>query len=106
MVRKKTKKKTTKESKIQKIKQYQASIQSDQIELDSWIPSDGFLNSGKTYTVDSVDPIDITYGEQMSFDYDSQLRDKYPALQDAWEHYNNILKMCKAKEKEEQQRAN
>ena len=56
--------------------------------------------------MDSVDPIDITYGEQMSFDYDSQLRDKYPALQDAWEHYNNILKMCKAKEKEEQQSAN
>jgi hypothetical protein len=106
MVRQKTKKKTTKESKIQKIKQYQASIQSDQIELDSWIPSDGFLNNGTTYTVDSVDPIDITYGEQMSFDYDSQLRDKYPALQDAWEHYNNILKMCKAKEKEEQQSAN
>jgi hypothetical protein len=28
------------------------------------------------------------------------VRDKYPALKDAWDHYNNVKKMCEAKEQE------
>jgi len=35
-----------------------------------------------------------------SFD-DEKLRNKYPALQDAWEHYQNIKQMCETREKEE-----
>ncbi len=32
----------------------------------------------------------------------SELRKKYPALQDAWEHYQNIKQMCETREKEEE----
>ena len=37
---------------------------------------------------------------QLNFDYDNELRDKYPALKDAWEHYNTVKQMCESKEKE------
>jgi hypothetical protein len=30
-----------------------------------------------------------------------ELRDKYPALNQAWEHYRSVLEVCKTKEKEE-----
>jgi len=29
------------------------------------------------------------------------LRDKYPALNQAWEHYQSVLEVCKTKEKED-----
>ena len=38
---------------------------------------------------------------QPSFDFDHNLRKKYPALQDAHEHYQNIKQMCETREKEE-----
>jgi hypothetical protein len=42
----------------------------------------------------------ITPGE---FDHDDkELRSKYPALQDAWDHYSNIKHMCEQKEKEDE----
>ena len=54
-----------------------------------------------TFTTDSLDPIDISYDVgQFSFDYEVDLREKYPALKDAWEHYLNVKNMCEAKEKE------
>jgi hypothetical protein len=34
------------------------------------------------------------------FDY-IELKKKYPALQQAWEHYQTVLKLCRAKEAEE-----
>jgi len=37
---------------------------------------------------------------QLDFDYDNKLRDKYPALKDAWDHYNNVKQLCESKEKE------
>ena len=74
-------------------------MQSDAIELDSWIPGDGLMMAG---TVDSLDPnIDITY-TQLELGLDEEnLREKYPALKDAHEHYQNILDMCRTREKEE-----
>ena len=51
------------------------------------------VNTGgiaESYTVDGL-----------SFDFDDkELRSKYPALQDAWEHYQNVKVMCQQKEKE------
>ena len=38
---------------------------------------------------------------QLDFDYDNNLRTKYPALKDAWDHYNNVKQLCESKEKEE-----
>ena len=37
---------------------------------------------------------------QLDFDYDNKLRDKYPALKDAWDHYNNVKQLCESTEKE------
>ncbi len=68
--------------------------------MDDWIPSDGLQNAG---TIDSLDPtFDVSYGgQQLSFDFEEDLRKKYPALQDAWEHYQNVKQMCETREKEE-----
>ena len=32
--------------------------------------------------------------------YEFELHEKYPALKQAWEHYQNILKMCRSREEE------
>ena len=63
---------------------------------DSWMPSDGFLSGGaisESYTVSGVQ-MDL-------FDQDKELRAKYPALKDAYDHYHNIRKLCLSKEKED-----
>ena len=36
----------------------------------------------------------------LTFDNEEELRKKYPALQDAWDHYKNVKHMCEQKEKE------
>ena len=39
----------------------------------------------------------------LSVDFeDTELRQKYPALQDAWDHYKNVKHMCEQKEKEDE----
>ena len=52
-----------------------------------------------------ADDFNVTYdiGDlgQLDFDYDNNLRTKYPALKDAWDHYNNVKQLCESKEKEE-----
>ena len=62
-------------------------------DLDEDWASDNMQGGVTTsYTVDGI-----------SFDYDDkELRKKYPALQDAWEHYKNIKHMCEQKEKEDE----
>ena len=93
-------------SKKQKAKQ--ANLQSDNIEMENWMPSDGITMMG-TGTVDSLDPdMDgLTYsysdvGDLGTLDmFEEQLRKKYPALKDAYEHYQNIKKMCEQREQEE-----
>ena len=64
--------------------------------LDDW--SMGSLNTGSL-----TETATISYDlGQLDFDYDKDLRDKYPALKDAWDHYNNVKKMCEAKEQEDE----
>ena len=66
--------------------------------LDDWVPNDGLQYGG---TVDSVN-IHGTYDMgQLSFDFEEDLRKKYPALTDAWNHYQNVKQMCETREKEE-----
>ena len=36
----------------------------------------------------------------LTFDNEEELRKKYPAPQDAWDHYKNVKHMCEQKEKE------
>lgn len=89
----------------QKIKQQQANMQSDALEMDSWVPSsEGITMTG---TVDSLDPgVDVSYswGDvdfQTADMFEENLRKKYPALQDAFDHYQSVKKMCETREKEE-----
>jgi broad specificity phosphatase PhoE len=49
----------------------------------------------------TVDGMSYSFGE-LEFETDQKLREKYPALQDAWDHYNNVKKMCEAKEQEDE----
>ena len=58
---------------------------------DSWTPNVGSVT--QSYTVSGVQ-MDL-------FDQDKELRAKYPALKDAYDHYNNIRKLCLSKEKED-----
>ena len=96
-----TKKKLQKKKLTKKqIKEMQANVQSD---MQEWTLGGGELNVG-TATINGS-PMDndfeITYGQMdMGFDED-ELKKKYPALQDAHEHYQNILDMCRTREKEE-----
>ena len=54
---------------------------------DDWDTNTGTVSTG--FTVDGL-----------SFDNEEDLRKKYPALQDAWDHYKNVKHMCEQKEKE------
>ena len=72
--------------------------------MDDWVPSDGLLNAG-TATVDSLDPgFNVSYSDlelQTTDMFEAELRKKYPALQDAYDHYLAVKQMCETREKEE-----
>tara|TARA_B100000214_G_scaffold286366_1_gene215985 strand:- start:250 stop:543 length:294 start_codon:yes stop_codon:yes gene_type:complete len=80
------------------------------IDTDDWTLGGGELNVGtvsftggtldNSLTLDSPS-LDVSY-DQMAFAFDEEeLRKKYPALKDAYEHYQNVLDMCRTREKEE-----
>jgi hypothetical protein len=80
--------------------------------LDNWMPSTGLETMGLDVmstghgTVDSLDPsFNVTYGDIGTIGtpdmFEEELKKKYPALQDAWEHYQNVKQLCETREKEE-----
>ena len=79
--------------------------------MSSWTYNMGELNTGTTVTAADVGSLDdglaVSFNVndelyQPSFDFnDEKLRNKYPALQDAHEHYQNIKQMCETREREE-----
>ena len=89
-------------------KQQQASMQTDAIEMESWIPSDGMTMSGPTYTTSSIDDLDsgmsYSFGDlgQLDLFSEEDMREIYPALKQAYEHYQSVLEVCKTKEKEDE----
>ncbi len=85
----------------------QANMQSDNMEMAGW--SEGITTGGVVETATmNVDP-DFTYsfgdlgdmGQLDLFD-EMDMRDKYPALKQAYEHYQSVLEVCKTKEKEDE----
>ena len=82
-------------------KQKQANAQSDAVEMNKF--SQGVTYGGAydlemgmsdmTYSFDDVGQLDLFSEEDM--------REKYPALKQAWEHYQSILEVCKTKEQED-----
>ena len=71
----------------------QANMQSDNMEMSS----DGIQNTGD-FSYSFRDLGDM--GQLDLFD-EMDMRDKYPALSQAWEHYQSVLEVCKTKEKED-----
>jgi len=65
--------------------------------------SDGELFSSSMTTTITM-PDSLTFeGIDIDIDIDDkELRAKYPALQDAWDHYSNIKHMCEQREKEDE----
>ena len=60
------------------------------------------LNVGSIVESVTVESSYLNSGTPDMFDvYDYvNLKQKYPALQQAWEHYQTVLKLCRAKEAE------
>lgn len=96
-------KKSKKQTKIE-----QANMQSDALDMGY---SDGVQNTSDfTYSFadldndfDSMNVGTVSTGftvDGLTFTSDEELREKYPALKDAWDHYNNVKHMCEQKEKE------
>tara|TARA_S200000501_G_scaffold364062_1_gene395738 strand:- start:7227 stop:7502 length:276 start_codon:yes stop_codon:yes gene_type:complete len=82
-------------------KKQQANMQTDALETSGW--SEGLTFAGQDNGTFTMDPLEVNYElGQMTFDYeDETLRKKYPALQDAYQHYQNIKQLCQTREKEE-----
>ena len=90
----------------QQIKQQQANMQSDNVEMAGW--SEGLMTGGgvETATVDFDSPdtsFSYSFGDlgQLDLFSEEDLRKKYPALKQAHEHYQSVLEVCKTKEKED-----
>ena len=67
--------------------------------MGDWDISD--VNTGSASEMLTVDGMSYSFGE-LELETEQKLRQKYPALQDAWDHYNNVKKMCEAKEQEDE----
>jgi hypothetical protein len=83
------------------IKQEQASVQSDQLEMGF---SEGVTYGGSLELENGMSDMTYSFGElepQLRFE-EEDMRDKYPALKQAWEHYQSVLEVCKTKEKEDE----
>ena len=78
--------------------------------MGSWTYNMGELNTGTTVTTAGTGELDDAFEVkfdvndglyQPSFDFDDNLRKKYPALKDAYDHYQTVKQMCETREKEE-----
>jgi|TARA_B100000424_G_C22600770_1_gene335704 hypothetical protein len=85
-----------------KIKQEQAQMQSDAIEMNNF--SQGVTYSGSTDLENGMSDMTYSFGDlgQLNLFSEEELREKYPALKQAWEHYQSILEVCKTKEQEDE----
>ena len=87
------------------LKQEQANMQSDNTEMAGW--SQGLTMSRDAVETTSMDldgtAFTYSFGDMGQLDLFSEedMREKYPALKQAHEHYQSVLEVCKTKEKEE-----
>ena len=83
-------------------KQKQAQLQSDAIEMDQF--SQGVTYGGSFEMENGMSDMTYSFGdtEQLDLFDEEDMRDTYPALKQAWEHYQSILEVCKTKEQEDE----
>ena len=80
-------------------------MQSDAMETAGW--SEGLTMGGGdenghgTITDIAGDSLTFSFGDIDMFMPEDEMREKYPALKQAHEHYKSVLEICKTKEKEE-----
>jgi len=75
-------------------KEEQASMQSDQLEM-------GFTQ-GITHGGDLDTQFSYSFGDLGDLHFpEEEMREKYPALKQAYEHYQSVLEICKTKEQED-----
>ena len=87
------------------LKQQQANMQSDNMEMAGWSEGLTMSSNGVETTSMNLEDTDFTYSfgdlGQLDLFSEEDLREKYPALKQAHEHYQSVLEVCKTKEKEE-----
>ena len=83
-------------------KQKQAQVQSDAIEMDGL--SEGVTYGGSFEMENGMSDMTYSFGDvgQLDLFSEEDLREKYPALKQAWEHYQSVLEVCKTKENEDE----
>jgi len=64
--------------------------------------SEGVMTMGMGTLDVSYDMGDLEQHYQLDLFNDEDMREKYPALKQAYEHYQSILEVCKTKEKEDE----
>ena len=86
----------------QQTKKQQAQMQTDAIEMEGF--SQGVIYGPDTDTWDNG--MSYSFGElqdvQLDLFSEEDMREKYPALKQAYEHYQSVLEVCKTKEKEDE----
>ena len=87
------------------IKKQQANMQSDNMEMAGWSEGLTMSSNGVETTSMNLEDTDFTYSfgdlGQLDLFSEEDMREKYPALKQAHEHYQSVLEVCKTKEKEE-----
>ena len=81
-----------------------------EVEISDGIQVSGTADENFTYSFADLDTSELTMtmsGPETSYTIDGimdsdevGLREKYPALKDAWDHYNTVKQLCESKEKE------
>ena len=81
-----------------------------EVEISDGIQVSGTADENFTYSFADLDTSELTMtmsGPETSYTIDGMmgsdevgLREKYPALKDAWDHYNTVKQLCESKEKE------
>tara|TARA_Y100001938_G_C8055756_1_gene414287 strand:+ start:1188 stop:1466 length:279 start_codon:yes stop_codon:yes gene_type:complete len=86
----------------QQIAKEQAKMQSDSIEMDNL--SQGVTYGGSMELANGMSDMTYSFGDlgQLNLFSEEDMRKKYPALKQAWEHYQSILEVCKTKEQEDE----
>ena len=85
-------------------KEQQANMQSDALDMEGF--SQGITYGGSVELENSMSDMTYSFGDlgdvgQLDLFSEEDMREKYPALKQAHEHYQSILEVCKTKEKEE-----
>ena len=89
--------------KTQEQKKYeQAQLQSDALEMSGF--SEGVTTSGSFELESGISDMTYSFGDigQLDLFSEEDMREKYPALKQAYEHYQSVLEVCKTKEKEDE----